>query len=588
MITTTSSSFEISVAINGCKVLDERIDSLELPYRPDSTIAINAASHVSFRIVKPKDFPRIRISLGREVICTQMDEGQTVLCTDARQWFFNEIGESLLLIEQENPETGVHETVARVTLRVNPRKQVLRDFEVIIDELTRIHEGLAYDVVSRGDIGRGFSNIAVSKFVPAALLDQFDMLHDSLAGALLSISAQPSRILERTSVVGVYRAGDLISSGAVSAAVAMPENQFAANGEVVALRKARIRRTFLNEDIGEHRHIAHAIKGFTEKLLNVAVHFEEMAKQLYEDVERWGRKVQGETSVFEQTSQPRIDVLEDQAKRARSIAARFSGLIASHTCLKNARKPRTPFGPTPIFCNRPAYREVYRILTEARKCFGVLIDGDSIRVSYRNLATLYEYWCFVKTVTVLRELYGAPAPDPEIRLIHGIYRPDLKPGQKFVFRPNDNTILTVSYEPDIYPWDESFLRSEAYGATLTRNPLRPDILLELARDGEPPVLMVLDAKSTDRLDPARLWQMSDYARQIIERDTMRQPVRHVFILHRDESRRICNIPRYFNGGSVNRDSMVIGAVPLIPKEGSSSSQTLRDIVEAFVATFSGR
>ena len=117
---------------------------------------------------------------------------------------------------------------------------------------------------------------------------------------------------------------------------------------------------------------------------------------------------------------------------------------------------------------------------------------------------MFEYWCFIKTVYLLRERFGPPEPDPSIKLIHGIYRPDLAPGQKFIFQINNNVSITVYYEPDILPWDASSENKETYAASLTKNPLRPDILIVLHKSGRLPVLMVLDAKSTDKFDVSRL------------------------------------------------------------------------------------
>jgi hypothetical protein len=350
------------------------------------------------------------------------------------------------------------------------------------------------------------------------------------------------------------------------------------------LNRVRIRRPYLDEDIAEHRHIAQTIRLIVSHVANIAKHFDEMVRYLYADIERWGAKKNARLSVFEQKSLPKIELLEAYATRARGIACKFRQLISTYSFLGNAQAPRTQFGPTPIFCYRPAYREVYLILTDARKKLGILVDGESIPVFYRNIAQLYEYWCFAKTVNVLRERFGSPESDAAIKLIHGIYRPDLEPGQKFIFNVNARTTLTVYYEPDILPFEDNMERNGKYAATLTSNPLRPDILLELCVDGRSPVLMILDAKSTDRFDHSKLWLMTDYARQIFLRKSMIQPVKCVFILHRDEHTSICNVPKYFNLSNINPHVVVLGAIPFVPRAGDKSYEKLRKAIDIFVAS----
>jgi len=51
----------------------------------------------------------------------------------------------------------------------------------------------------------------------------------------------------------------------------------------------------------------------------------------------------------------------------------------------------------------PGYRDVYRIYLILMK--GLAIQGDLFRLSLKDLAQLYEYWCFLKLNSLLKKKY---------------------------------------------------------------------------------------------------------------------------------------------------------------------------------------
>jgi len=100
------------------------------------------------------------------------------------------------------------------------------------------------------------------------------------------------------------------------------------------------------------------------------------------------------------------------------------------------------------------------------------------------------------------------------------------------------------------------------------------------------VMMVLDAKSTEHFTPARFREMSDYSRQIVDPRTGYQPVKQVFLLHRDRSGHpLSNIPGYLSGRSIAPDTFVLGAVPCIPEYVNAATQGLQLVIERFLRTY---
>jgi len=51
----------------------------------------------------------------------------------------------------------------------------------------------------------------------------------------------------------------------------------------------------------------------------------------------------------------------------------------------------------------PGYRDVYRFYLLLMK--GLAIQGDLFRLSLKDLAQLYEYWCFLKLNSLLKKKY---------------------------------------------------------------------------------------------------------------------------------------------------------------------------------------
>lgn len=126
------------------------------------------------------------------------------------------------------------------------------------------------------------------------------------------------------------------------------------------------------------------------------------------------------------------------------------------------------------------YREAYRAILTLE--LGLRLEGNALNVSLKDLATLYEYWCYLALVRLLSELCQGP-PDWQnlIAVQQGGLQVRLQQGQPSMarFRLGD-TRIDLRYNPQL-----------EQNALL---PHRPDVLLEVARPNAPVVRAVLDAK----------------------------------------------------------------------------------------------
>ncbi|MFT5126571.1 MAG: hypothetical protein ACI8W8_000166 [Rhodothermales bacterium] len=572
-------TYQIAIYSRGTRIYRRDVDVLDAPFADPAAMTVGYHKELAFRVTPPDSNCRLRICLATDPIAIG-DAGAT-LSVPGECWFYNEIGESEIRVEVEDfQESNQFSPVLRIPVVIVPHPETQAHFEVMITDLTKIHAGLAHDVVSRGIIRQGAMTSDISELTPEHTLGELDTVFDRLKTVLRKIGRQPSRTLKNETVEAHYRSGDRVSMGALYAMLLSPGTIVDAGGRLRRLGKTRVGRPVSSEDLAEHRHIAHRIRGMAATCEGLARHCGVMAAKLGEEAERWGNRGSDGVSVFEQRDMPRIDRLRNLQQRSHALSERFLTLISNHTFLRNAGCPRTRFRPTPIFLGRPAYREVYTILCEARKLLGVMVDGESIQTSYRSLASLYEYWCFMNVVSCLRRILGNPVSNDSFVLVDAIYRPELKPGQSFVFE-SDRRRITVTYEPSIYEWRVARRRGDRYGASMVHpdRPLRPDILIEVDVPSRPTYAIVLDAKSTSNFSDRNFQHISDYARQIIHLFSATQPVRAVFLLHRDSRKsEHSNLPYDLRTRVDRWQFQEVGALACIPEQVGAVPELLERLL----------
>ena len=93
----------------------------------------------------------------------------------------------------------------------------------------------------------------------------------------------------------------------------------------------------------------------------------------------------------------------------------------------------------------PGYREVYRCYLMLMK--GLSIQGDLLRMSLKDLAQLYEYWCFLKIHDLLSRKYELIKQDIIKVNRSGIFvKLDKTQKSKIVYRnPRDGEVFTLYY-----------------------------------------------------------------------------------------------------------------------------------------------
>lgn len=142
-----------------------------------------------------------------------------------------------------------------------------------------------------------------------------------------------------------------------------------------------------------------------------------------------------------------------------------------------------------VFDMAPGYRELYKYYLMLQR--GLAVHGDIFKMSVKDTAQLYEYWCFIKLFSILKKEYSLISPDI-IRADHNGITVQLVKGKKsqVVFiNPKTGERITLIYNP-----------GESQTQTVNQ---RPDNVLELEKKGsEVSYKYVFDAKYRIETNPA--------------------------------------------------------------------------------------
>lgn len=142
-----------------------------------------------------------------------------------------------------------------------------------------------------------------------------------------------------------------------------------------------------------------------------------------------------------------------------------------------------------VFEMAPGYRELYKYYLMMQR--GLSVHGDVFRMSMKDTAQLYEYWCFIKLVTLMKRNYRLASPDV-IKVDNTGVTVSLVKGKKSEVRfinPRTGETITLTYNP-----------GEQDTQTVNQ---KPDNVLTLEKKGTSvPYKYVFDAKYRIESNPS--------------------------------------------------------------------------------------
>ena len=125
------------------------------------------------------------------------------------------------------------------------------------------------------------------------------------------------------------------------------------------------------------------------------------------------------------------------------------------------------------------YSKLYHIFNILQKSFS-LNDG-LYRMETKDIATLYEIWCFIQVEKVVKELTDTETEQQSRTEMSGLFSYSLGKGEhsKIIFKKDDVTLAELVYNPRHSDKDDIKGIGELESKTV---PQKPDIVLQLTKD----------------------------------------------------------------------------------------------------------
>ncbi|NNF56746.1 MAG: DUF2357 domain-containing protein, partial [Rhodothermaceae bacterium] len=182
----------------------------------------------------------------------------------------------------------------------------------------------------------------------------------------------------------------------------------------------------------------------------------------------------------------REEATRTSSRRRRVVLAELMAMehelrrLLTHVPLAEASSQRPPLAPPLVLRTVAGYAEAYQALEQLH--VGLAVGEGQQHLVPRDLAALYEIWCLVTVAHTVGDVLNQPLPAASFfRATARGVRLRLRRGHAQALRfQADGLRVRLAYEP----------RFAAPGLLVQR----PDLLLTVEHEGEPPRLFVLDAK----------------------------------------------------------------------------------------------
>ncbi len=342
------------------------------------------------------------------------------------------------------------------------------------------------------------------------------------------------------------------------------ENELAEHRKEQA-RLYRVEKQILSNDTQENRFLKYALGQITSK---------------YENLKKRIEAIKGASDPFKGEMDAMLNTLKRLERNSffRKVG-RFKGLNQESMVLQKAN----------------GYSQVYRIWNLLRRAYS-LNDGI-YRLQTKDIATLYEIWCFIEVSHIVRELLGIDVDvDHRNRMeMNGIFTWELGKGEhsRILFKKEGIELAELVYNPKHTDKEnESICMQNLIVPTVAQ---KPDIVLQLTKNDlqkNMKMTYLFDAKyridgkvnGVDTPPEDAINQMHRYRDAIYYKDhssaELKKEVIGGYILFPGDGHKTdVEVSKFYKTiGEVN-----IGAFPLRPKDVEN-----RDLLVRFIETLIGR
>jgi hypothetical protein len=522
--------------------------------------------------------------------------GSTIVWEDTA-YFESARGRTSVFLDSRNAETQSlwrERTVVQVV--VVPTKLGELRYQRMLEDLCSLAAGLVFDILSKSTMRLDFTLGAGSVFAGSSQLElrTLELLWNDIADALREIGREPVTALKNSSEVRQYWGSERLSHRST--------RYLAAAG--LDVRRASLGRpyrmvaqvTVETTDTIEHRRVLALLDFLRERALACAASAEAQIRSIERDKPFREIAVGSAASLYESIDAPRIANLNRAADDARSLASDATS-VRQLPFLSGVRAESGPLR-SPVFDTVAGYRRVRIAVQRYFQSAGVVLSTGEDE-PLKSTARMYEQWVLLQVLAALR------ASGLECDHVERLVRPsgarrftlDIERGTAARFRGRDGRIVSVRYEPWIFPRQTAKYRCDSlYRGREGSTPWSPDILLtvevdDASRDAANSVqyAIVIDAKYTRKLNDDH-WTRAQRYLEIKSTRTDRQVVHQVWLAHPEPTVQISFVDadiRWGVGGpSLPYGDRALGVLPLAPQprvspEGTRSTE-LTDRAREFI------
>ncbi len=364
--------------------------------------------------------------------------------------FGNEIGLSDLVVRVDESN------YLRLTIEVFPTKiRYKDDYKAIVEDVTREVYGLVFDFLKKTYLGYQQSDRVISS--PVEFFAVIQQIFGDFIKAMDMILAQPHHLLETTHEVLPSHKVKRIDNRSLRWIEKHP-GQTKVSGEQILVARTLAVKKQITYDTKENRLTKYILQTTIKKLENF--------KHNYLNLQRAEDK-----TVVSQLD----DMIRNLNRRSNA------------SFLANVGPYESSAGMSLVFSMAPGYRDLYKCYLMLLR--GLSITGNIFHISIKDLAILYEYWCFIKLNSLMKDRYELVSQNIVKVQGNGLYVSLMKGSKSRVkYRnPINGEVITLSYNP-----------KETELPTGTQ---RPDNVLKLRKRGaNTDYEYVFDAKY--RINPA--------------------------------------------------------------------------------------
>lgn len=346
----------------------------------------------------------------------------------------------------------------QLTLEVFPTKISYRkDYLALVADITAEVYNLVFDFLKKT-----YSSFDISPNARSSPIEFFAIvrtIYDKFIGAADMVLRSPHHELQKEMQVLAQHKIRQYDGNTLKWLQKHP-SEMHRQGETLQVARAMTSRKFVTYDTRENRLTKYMLESTSRRLER----FRELYRRLREDRE------------------PDEYAIQDMNTMIAGIQRRC------HTgFMRDVHASATESGMSLVFGMAPGYRELYRCYLLLQH--GLALTGSVFNLSVKDLAVLYEYWCFIKLNSLLKNKYRLVTQDL-IRINGAGIAVNLVKGKastvRYLDEKNGDEIL-LSYNPD-----------KKRLPTVTQ---RPDNVLSLKkRGGSTEYEYIFDAKY--KIDPA--------------------------------------------------------------------------------------